>query len=214
MIKTFATRSLSTLVCLGLLGASVARAEDTIAINGFATKLLGAPLRDAETFVCYSRVFASKDQTLNHGRKVHATLLLVRSRVDEKSERLFEISTGFSFARSGSYFTGGATCNAVHADRENASGPVVTLGCGMDCVGGGFHVALQGDKSIVVSVDAGTSVSYSKNDKLPSVSRPLVAGKSYRLDRVDPVDCLPLVNDDDDRAALKFATQTKLKAGH
>lgn len=83
-------------------------------------------------------------------------------------------------------------------------GPVVKLGCGIDCDGGGVDIALgRDDKSIRLSLDRARIMPIGQDD--PEFGSDLSGpdDKLFRLDRVAAAECATLPVGKQDRAVLR-----------
>ena len=104
--------------------------------------------------------------------------------------------------KSGNYDSSGDCGHGKFVDEHSSE---ATLGCGVDCDGGGINVLMADeDKSVIVKLERIRIWKDKNYDE--DAARDLVAGaddKSFRLDRTTLKDCESLVTDRKELAAMR-----------
>jgi hypothetical protein len=165
-------------------------------------ELFGKDPGKERALACFTRRYDAAHLKAHPRQNVTAMTLLVNSYIEESlDDRLYNLEIGVSFRSVKQRFqvTGGC---------DRPGDPSAPLSCGIDCDGGLIGVKVNGSRSVLVAIpygartwnpddpdagDAAPAGSFGKDDKV------------FRLDRTSLGDCLPLVTDDDLKAALAAA---------
>jgi hypothetical protein len=135
-------------------------------------------------------------------QKVSSMKVLMTADNDAEAGLQLTFRMGLTFRNKRQSYESGGSC--YHPEVEGAATAAPTLGCGVDCDGGGIEVQLTNDdKSVLVSLQRVRIWRSGRDDDENFQS--LKAGAddhSFRLDRTRLSDCLSLAGQDE-MAALR-----------
>lgn len=201
--------SIAAAALLIAVATTVARAEDEprkvdAAVSAsFDTKLFAQPMDADTTYACFNRRYDAAHLTQHSRQKVGAMKLLVIARKPsaENSEP-YSFKLGFKYRdRKGDWDSSGY-CN--HAQNEETDGEL-RMSCSVECDGGGISVGLPKDgDGAVVRIERVRIWQNSNPDD--ETSQALEGGsddKVFRLQRTALKDCESLVEDPDQRIAMR-----------
>jgi hypothetical protein len=207
MKRALSTAILATATIVAALGVttSSSRAEfDTVKEakgEEFDKRLFGAPIGKKKTYACFVRRYDPAHLAQHPLQKVGAMKLLVSVEYppEDKTYR-YSFRLGVKYrGRKVAYDSAGDCGHVMNEDTGNE----MRLGCGVDCDGGGLGVTLaKDDKSATVELERIRIWQHSKD----SMQESLEAGdddKAFRLERASLRECMSLVTDKKELAALK-----------
>jgi len=185
---------LLTLAVCGMATAAAAGDADNDRI------IFGSDIGTGKAYACFRRVYDTAHLKQHPKQNVTAMTLLVASTVDPEQGRQYSTAIGVKFRHASTEFQTGSGCQ-TGGDNESA------LNCPIDCDGGTIDVRLRDAGSIYVSIPYGALTwDPAKPDDEPSEqSRFGSDDKLFRLDRVAVSDCLPLADDDAEKADMRAA---------
>jgi hypothetical protein len=167
----------------------------------FDKRLFGAPIGKKKAYACFVRRYDGNHFAQHPLQKVSAMKLLVSVEYppEDKMYR-YSFRLGVKYrGRNIDYDSAGDCGHVLNEDTGNE----MRLGCGIDCDGGGLGVTLaKDDKSATVELER-IRIRQHRNDDM---SESLVAGdddKAFRLDRANLRDCMSLVTDRKELAAIR-----------
>jgi hypothetical protein len=205
-------RALSTMV---LAAATLVAALGTMTFPGraefdalkeakgeeFDKRLFGKPIGQDKAYACFVRRYDAEHLARYPLQKVGAMKLLVSVEYppEDKTWR-YSFRLGVKYrGRSVDYDSAG-DCGHVIGEE---TGDEMRLGCGVDCDGGGLGVTLASDdKSATVELER-IRIWQHRDD---AMHESLVSGdddKAFRLDRTGLRDCMSLVTDRKELAAIR-----------
>jgi hypothetical protein len=184
--------------------ASKAAPKPPIA-DPFVQRVFAAPIGlDKTTYACFTRAYDPAHLAEHPQQKVSAMkLLLTAQKYPEDNEMNYTFRLGVKYrSKSGNYDSSGDCGHGQFTDEKTNE---ATLGCGVDCDGGGIGVTLaNGDKAVIVKLDRVRMWKDKNYDE--DAAQDLVAGaddKAFRLDRTSVSDCEALVTDRKELAAMR-----------
>jgi hypothetical protein len=156
-----------------------------------------------KAYACFVRRYDPDHLARHPKQKVSAMKLLVSAEIPEDEQTLnYSFRLGVKYRHRSGDFDSSGFCNHVVAED---AGNEMRFGCGVDCEGGGFNVALsKDDKSAIIRLERIRIWQNNKPDDEAEDS--LVAGaddKIFRLDRADTRECASLVTDRKELAAIR-----------
>jgi hypothetical protein len=167
----------------------------------FDKRLFGKPIGKDKAWACFVRRYDAGHFARHPLQKVGAMKLLVSVEYppEDKTYR-YSFRLGVKYRdRKVSYDSAGDCGHVTNEDTGNE----MRLGCGIDCDGGGLGVTLaKDDKSATVELERIRIWQHSNDD----MGESLVAGdddKAFRLERASLRECISLVTDRKELAALK-----------
>ena len=192
-----------------LLTAGTASAEDepnkvsAAAAAAFDAKLFATPMDADITYACFSRRYDATHLAQHARQKVSAMKLLVIARKpSEENREAYSFKLGFKYrVRKGDWDSSGY-CN--HAQNEETDGEV-RMGCAVECDGGGISIGPPKDgDGVLVRIARMRIWQNSKPDA--ETSHALEGGSDdrlFRLPRIALKDCEALVDDPEQRLAMR-----------
>ena len=195
-----------------LLAACLPAAIFTIAAGALAEEppgaaaarhLLGSVPDKLATRACFVRAYDTAHLAAHPQQKVTMMTLLVSGENDDEDGQMnYRVLLGVRLRHKAARYTSAADCG--HA-KIGESGGSITLSCGVDCDGGGIDIALaKDDKSTLVSLEQIAIWRDGIEDENARTS--LKSGtddRSFRLERTRLADCLPLITDKNEAAAIR-----------
>jgi hypothetical protein len=186
---------------------SIARAEDEkidpkqdaeYAKRIFAGKL------GTKSYACFVRRYDAEHLAQHPLQKVSVMKLLITGeKVPEDVALNYSFRLGVNFRQRPGDFDSSGDCGHTRASENTAGG--IDFGCGVDCDGGGIAVTLKEDnKSVLVHLETIRIWRANKPDE--EASHSLKGGaddRVFRLDRTSLNDCMPLVTDRKELAAMR-----------
>jgi hypothetical protein len=179
-----------------------ARAEDAANANGFAKRLFAEHFAaGGKSYACFTRRYERAHLAKHPRQKTTAMKLLVTAELVPEDKALnYSFAMGVTFRdRKGKFDTSGS-CGHPTASQESAD--KLTLGCGVDCDGGGLSVELaNADKSVLVRLG---QIALWNGDKPDDERTGFDAGPDdhvFRLDRVSLDNCRSLMPNSDEFTA-------------
>lgn len=188
-----------------LAGIGVVHAQndvDKAKIATFDDRMFAGPLGQ-KTYACFVRHYDAGHLARHPKQKVSAMKLLVTAEdAPEDKTTNYSFRLGFNYRHRPGNFDSSGFCNHVVAQD---AGKEIRLGCGVDCEGGGIGVAMsKDDKSALIRLERIRIWERNKADD--DASDDLVAGaddKIFRVDRAPLSECVELVTDRKELAALR-----------
>ncbi|UZE50865.1 hypothetical protein [Rhodopseudomonas sp. P2A-2r] len=200
---------LTAALLMAVIGSSAARAEDepkqidTAASAAFDAKLFAGTMDADMTYACFERRYDTA-HLAQHGRqKVSAMkLLVIARRPSAENREPYSFKLGFKYRdRKGDWDSSGY-CN--RAQNEYTDGEL-RMTCSVECDGGGISVGLPKDgDGALVRVERVRIWQNAKPDD--ETSQQLEGGsddRMFRLQRTALKGCESLVEDADERAAMR-----------
>ena len=180
-------------------GGIPARAQNGAAADAYAQRLFAGKVAvKGKSYACFERRYATAHLVRHPAQKVASMRLLVTAELLPEDKALsYSFAMGLPFRDRRGDFSSGGSCGHPVTSQDSAG--KLTLGCGVDCDGGGVSLELvNADKSVLLSVD---SVAIWDNSK-PDEDRTSLDGgtddRKFRLDRVKLEQCKPLMPPEDD----------------
>jgi hypothetical protein len=206
MKRALSAAFLATATIVAALGAtSPGRAEldavEEAKGKEFDKRLFGKPVGKDKTYACFVRRYDSAHLAQHPLQKVSAMKLLVTVEYppEDKTYR-YSFRLGVKYRGRKVDYDSAGDCGHVMSEE---TGNEMRLGCGIDCDGGGLGVTLaKDDKSATVELERIRIWRH----KDQAMSESLEAGeddKAFRLDRASLRDCMSLVTDRKELAALR-----------
>jgi len=167
----------------------------------FDRRLFGAPAAKKKLYACFVRRYDAGHFVKHPLQKVGAMKLLASVEyLPEDETWRYSFRLGLKYRnRSVNYDSAGDCGHVMNEDTGNE----MRLGCGIDCDGGGLGVTLaKDDKSATVELERIRIWQHDAQDMHESLG----AGdhdKAFRLDRTNMRECMPLVTDKEELAAIK-----------
>ncbi|WP_298242512.1 hypothetical protein [uncultured Bradyrhizobium sp.] len=178
------------------------RAANKAEAETFNARMYAGPPGE-KAFACFVRRYDAEHLARHPKQKVASMKLLVSAEWDKEDKQLHNsFRLGFRYRhRSGDFDSSGSCSHTALTKRGNE----VRLGCGVDCEGGGIGIALsKDDKSAIVRLASVRVWLHNRPDD--EAERSLVAGSDdgiFRLDRTENSECMGLVTDRKELAALR-----------
>jgi len=187
-----------------LAGANACLAQDGVdkaKATAFDARMFAGPLSQ-KTYACFVRRYDASHLAQHPKQKVSAMKLLVTAEEAPEDKTVnYSFRLGFKYRHRAGNFDSSGFCSHIVA--ENTGGEI-RLGCGVDCEGGGIEVAMKEDRSALIRLERIRIWERNKADD--DASNDLVAGtdvKIFRVDRADLRECVELVTDRQELAALR-----------
>lgn len=167
----------------------------------FDKRLFGKPVGNDKSWVCFVRRYDADHLAQHPLQKVGAMKLLVSVEYPLEDKRYrYSFRLGLKYRdRKVSYDSAGDCGHVMNEDTGNE----MRLGCGIDCDGGGLGITLaKDDRSATVELeririwqhdDQGVQESFEAGDD----------DKIFRLDRANIRECMSLVTDRKELAAMR-----------
>ena len=175
-------------------------------VDPFVQRVFAAPIGlDRTTYACFTRAYDPAHLAEHPQQKVSAMkLLLTAKKYPEDNEMNYTFRLGVKYrSKSASYQSAGDCGHAQFTDEKTNE---ATLGCGVDCDGGGIGVTLaNADKAVIVKLER-INVWRAGRDQEPDNAEALLGGvddKAFRLDRTSLSDCESLADDRKEVAAMR-----------
>jgi hypothetical protein len=186
-------------VLIGAMAFAVlsSAATSTIALGADSDiTFFGKDPGKGKAFACYTRHYEAKHLAAHRKQNVVDMTLFVNSFVDGDLGRQYTLAIGVHFRKSPTLFQLAGGCSPA-ADGEGV------LNCGIDCDGGRIDVSVKDPASILVSIPDGARTWNPDSDAEPPKDANFgYDDKVFRLDKTELPTCLPLVFDDDVKAAI------------
>jgi hypothetical protein len=195
---SFAGAGLAALV----LACIPARAAETASDKAFEQKLFGKAIGNKKANVCFKRVY-NEDHLAQHPQQnVRAMLLMATADMDPDSGRTYSVSLGVRGRKGTTQFESQGYCGSLHDEGDASPKP---MHCGVDCDGGSIDVTLKDEKTMLVSIPIGARLWRPDDQQDPPVSHHIFGAddKIFRLERANLSECLSIVHDDKERAAIR-----------
>ena len=171
----------------------------------YVTRVFGGPVSpNKKTYACFTRSYDSEHLVEHPQQKVSVMKLLLTAEKDtEENEMNYSFRLGVKYRnKTGNYDSSGDCGHGKFVDVHSSE---ATLGCGVDCDGGGINVSMANqDKSAIVKLERIRIWKDKNYDE--DAAQDLVAGaddKTFRLDRTTLKDCETLVTDRKELAAMR-----------
>lgn len=181
-------------------------AADGVSPNVFAARLFGKAPGPGMTHVCLNRDYDAAHLAQHPQQKV-ASMMIALSDVPESAKAAHNIafSIGVRLRGSAGPFTSGGNCSLINSTGLD-NGLVDMLQCSVDCDGGGITFRLPVDAThVFTELEKGQQLALAKgNDAEHGIT--LVRGtddRVFKLERIHPHACLPIVQDDDIKQAIR-----------
>jgi len=158
--------------------------------------LFGRDPGDQPAYACYTRHYDPAHLAGHPKQNVVDMMLFVDGYIDANYGRQYSLAIGVHFRTSPTLFQVAGGCE-ISTDGKN------TLGCGIECDGGHIDIRVKDANAILVSIPDGAATwdPESENEP-PEDARFGVDDKLFRLDRTTLTDCLPIVYDEEAKAAI------------
>jgi hypothetical protein len=172
-------------------------AVDSAKAAAFDQRLFGGPVGDKAT-ACFARRYDAAHLARHPEQKVARMRLLITSeKAPEDAGRDTTFNLGLNYRARQTLYLSMGSCG--HARSEDGGGEA-RFGCGVDCDGGGFAVALAKDgQSVTVTIDYRLRIwrKGKADDSTTPDLEPDADDKSFRLERVELKQCDGLVEHDE-----------------
>jgi hypothetical protein len=183
-------------------GGSIASAQgetQDAKSDQFVTRLFAGPLGKTKSYACFVREYDAAHLARHKLQKVSAMKLLVTAeRVPEDEALNYSFRLGVKFRHRPGNFDSSGECG--HADAAVESPDRASIKCSVDCDGGGIAIGLTADdRSTMVSLERVRIWRHNKDASLEADADDRV----FRLDRVSLKDCMSLVTERKELAALR-----------
>jgi len=179
------------------LGAAIVNSAATA--DEFLDRFMGAPIGKAKAFACFARDYDAEHLAAHPLQNVKSMRLLVIVDPNAPGDISLRIRASFR-TRKGALDTEG-NCGLPDGGESSPEG----LRCGVDCDGGKMELNLKSSGSVLLSVPDGARLWVPGSDN-PDGNVHGAFGpddKLFRLDRTAAIDCLPLAEAPDEKAAIK-----------
>ncbi len=203
---------ITAMAALGLLGAISVAAAEPARIDDLSGRIFGAQSSARKQSACFVRTYDSAHLAAHPKQKVRQMMLLVGREADEDTDAAegsshFSFSVGFRMRGESGRLESSGSCSRAKAAETGEN--MARINCGVDCDGGGLALQISDDnKSLRVEMDeirVEVAGAKPKDDDEPDGHR-LSGGaddRVFRLDRANLRECLPLVTDKAEIAAIK-----------
>jgi len=194
-VRWYSFAAVAALISLSALN-SVQAANKTPS-DQFAQRLLaGSIAAKGKSYACFARRYNAAHLAKHAEQQVTAMQLLVSAQTDPEDKQLnFSFSLRAKLRGADKEFSNGGECGHPSAEEE---GGKLTLGCGIDCDGGGLSIEMvNSDKAILVRIER-LALWATKGDGDVNINGP--DDRSFLLERVDLEICKPMIPEDDDDA--------------
>jgi hypothetical protein len=94
-------------------------------------------------------------------------------------------------------------------DCGREAGKATSIGCGIDCEGGGYDVSLRGDKSVELTITSSVRLNGDDSEEKIPTAGFKSDDKTFLLQQTALKDCLPLIYDDDLKAKISKGLVTR-----
>jgi hypothetical protein len=179
-----------------------ARADDAGTANSFAKRLFADHFATGgKSYACFVRHYDRAHLAKHPKQKTTAMKLLVTAELVPEDKALnYTFAMGVTFRDRKGKFDSSGSCGHPTASQESAD--KLTLGCGVDCDGGGLSVEMANtDKSVLVRL---VQIALWNSDKPDDERTGFDAGPDdhvFRLDRVSLENCRSLIPSSDELTA-------------
>lgn len=187
-----------------------ARAEDAeakVKRDEFVGRLFASPLKkNDKTYACFVRVYDAQHLARHPQQKVNNMKLLVTadSAVEAGAQATYSFRLGLKYRNRKGAFDSSGECRHAGVE-ENSDVQLPSLGCSVDCDGGGIRIDMSKDnRAAIVRVDRVRIWQNNKPDDEDFHS--LDAGQDdhiFRLERASNRECASLVTDREELAAMR-----------
>lgn len=177
-----------------LSAAVVALAAGSAAAGESDLLLFGKDPGDGKAYACFVRHYDAVHLQTHKKQNVRDMLLFVNSYMDGDSGRQYALQLGVTFRKLKNEYQTGGGCSSM----DGKPG----LNCGIDCDGGQIDVSVKDAKSVLLSIPNGAAIWDPNSDDQAPEARFGSDDKLFRLDRTKLTDCLALVSDEEDKAAI------------
>ncbi|MBI3705876.1 MAG: hypothetical protein HY244_18935 [Rhizobiales bacterium] len=194
---------MAILSAVTVMAAGAARAENAGDTDAFAKRMFAGNLASqGKSYACFTRRYDAAHLARHPQQKTTAMKLLVSAETVPEDQALnYSFSLGVKFSDRKGNFDSSGSCGHPTASQDTAD--KLTLGCGVDCDGGGLSVEMvNADKSVMVRLER---LAIWNNDKPDEERTGFNAGaddRAFRLDRVGLDECKSLMPKKDELAAL------------
>jgi hypothetical protein len=181
-------------------GADAAAAKN----DQFVTRLFAGPVGKEKSYACFVRTYDAAHLAQHKTQKVAAMKLLVTAEHVPEDESLnYAFRLGIKFRHRATKFETSGECGHAVATSEAANR--TSIRCSVECDGGGIDIGLtNGDKSTMVTLERIMLGRSDRPNEEPSEEFNSDAeDHMFRLDRVSLKDCMSLVTDRKELAALQ-----------
>src|SRR3954468_21340573 len=204
-LSALATAAVAAVAGLALSAVAVSAvataAKAAEPVDPFVQRVFAKPIEGEKTYACFIRKYDAAHLAQHPKQKVTSMKVLMTA---EKNAEDGSLSTSFRLGltkrnNSHAFESAGSCGHPEVTEGETAANatPMPSLGCGVDCDGGGLEVKLtNNDKSILISLER-VRIWRAGSDPLET-GQDLNAGAddhSFRLDRTRLIDCGSLVDD-------------------
>lgn len=179
--------------CLPLLlaDAGAGFAADTQLEELFA-RFPAAPTEN----VCLVRHYSAGDLAAHPKQNVNDLLVYVGKRQGEQDGFVYyNVSARLRFRDSKQNFTFSADCG-------RKAGEIAPIGCGIDCEGGGFEVALNTDNTVALTITSSIRLSSPDASGLSETADFKADDVRFVLRQTSLGECLPVIHDEALKAGL------------
>lgn len=205
---------ITALAALGLFASVAGASAQSAKSDELMQRIFGAPMSGGKQSVCFVRTYDAAHLAAHPKQKVRQMMVLMGREMHpdamEGEEPTISFSVGFRLKGEKNLLdSGGACLNARETGTDEVSTRIM---CGVDCDGGGFDLKISDDnKSVRVELERIRVYEPGQRDAEdedggPAPGRGLNGGaddRVFRLDRVSLRDCLPLITDKQQLAAIK-----------
>ena len=199
------------LASLALLAGATfaARAEDASGASAFVKRLFAVKSVDHKTYACFVRHYDAAHLAQHPLQKVSVMRVLIGAEKGPDDQVLeYSFRLGVNFRDRPGDFDSSGECGHAPAVRSPDTDPLVAAGidfqCSVDCDGGGIAVNLaNNDGSLIVKLDR---ITIWKGKDRDDTATGLTGGaddKVFRLDRANLNECMSLVTNRKELAAMR-----------
>ncbi len=182
--------------------AGNAQADD--AGNGFAKRLFAENFATGgKSYACFARHYDRAHLAKHPKQKTTAMKLLVTAELVPEDKALnYSFALGVKFRDRKGKFNSSGSCGHPTVSQETAD--KLTLGCGVDCDGGGLSVEMaNADRAVLVRLDQIAMWDSAKPDDERMSFDAGPDDQVFRLDRVSLDDCHSLMPSSEEFAAAQ-----------
>lgn len=212
-LSALATAAVAAVAGLALSAVAVSAvataAKAAEPVDPFVQRVFAKPIEGEKTYACFIRKYDAAHLAQHPKQKVTSMKVLMTA---EKNAEDGSLSTSFRLGltkrnNSHAFKSAGSCSHPEVTEGETAANatPMPSLGCGVDCDGGGIGIDLSKDNhAALVSVERVRIWRNNKPDEEASYS--LEAGQDdhlFRLERVDDKQCASLVTDREELASMR-----------
>ncbi|MDB5523913.1 MAG: hypothetical protein JWM58_1676 [Rhizobium sp.] len=188
-------------VCLPFL--ALASASPALAGQSELEKIFARHPASPASNICMIRHYDTAHLASHPDQNVTDMLVYIGKRQGEQDGFVYyDINAQLRFRDSKKDWTFSGGCG-------RKAGEASSIGCGIDCDGGGYDVSIKDDKSIALKITSAIRLSEPESDEPVNTAGFKSGDNDFILKQTALRDCLPVIYDDDLKARISSGAVTQ-----